>query len=130
MHQIKKLSLKPFTIFDVPYDCYMSSTTYEKPSCFCWVQAGNQGIGLNIQCLNQIKSTEEILCVKFCFLDESRMKVSVSRPNHPEDLKGLSRVVVKPGVPPWGPIWGTLWGTLNIGILIRIKLNMAEMYFQ
>ena len=35
---------------------------------------------------------------------------------------------VKPGVPPWSPIWGTFWGTLYIGLLIRIKLNMAEIY--
>ena len=31
---------------------------------------------------------------------------------------------------PHGPIWGTLWGTLNIGLLLRIKLNMAEIYFR
>ena len=44
---------------------------------------------------------------------------------------GQNRVVVKPGVPPpWGPIWGTFWGTLYIALLIRIKLNMAEICFR
>ena len=40
------------------------------------------------------------------------------------------RVVVQPGEPPTGPHIGYSVGTLDIGLLIRIKLNTAEIYFK
>ena len=70
----------------------MSARTREKLPSVLLGTGRESGTGLHIPCLNQIKSTELIFGVKFHFLNKSRMEVSVSRPNRPEDLEGLSPV--------------------------------------